>query len=416
VTLAGPARRILVFAPFPPDPNGLHGGSRVIGQLIEGLARRHEVALLYLRAPRDLPLADTLRPQLALAEEITTLPHRGSIRLAAAVRAASRAGGVLRGRPVWVTDWTVATFRERARAIAHDWRPDVVQAEFHVMGQYLSAGTDAVRVLVEHEPGAPIAAELARTERGLRQIARRLDSLAWRRYERNVLGRPHAVVAFTEEDRAALLALEPSAHVVRIAPGVPLPPEPLDSVGAHPPRVLYLGSFVHPPNTAAACRLARDIFPAVHARRPDALLEVVGGSPPPQIRALERPGVVVVGGVDDVAPYLARAAVVAAPLGLGGGVRIKVLEAFAAGKAVVATPRALAGLDIVPGEHALVATTDQEFSAALVTLLDNPARRTALARAAREWASVHLRWSDAVSRYEALYEELLGTREGAANR
>jgi glycosyltransferase involved in cell wall biosynthesis len=196
--------------------------------------------------------------------------------------------------------------------------------------------------------------------------------------------------------------------VVRIRPGITSPARAGESGRPEPGRVLFLGSFVHPPNVDAATRLARRIFPAVRSAVPGATLEIVGDAPPPAVRALAGDGVVVSGPVPDARPHLEAAAVVAAPLRLGGGVRVKVIESLAAGKAVVATPRALAGLSLESGTHAVVGESDAELSDALIALLRDPGRRRRLGDAARAWASEHLDWGHAVYAYERLYASLLG--------
>jgi polysaccharide biosynthesis protein PslH len=401
--------RVLLLLPFPPDADGEHGAARISGQLLESLTTAHDIAAIYLRSREEPPIDRALGERLALAVEVERPPHHGPGRTR---RAGRRALGLVTGRPLWATDWAVPAFGARLREVARDWRPDVVQAEMHVMGQYLQRLPDPAppTVLVEYDPGAAAAADLAAWERGLRGSARRVDALAWRRFERGVLPAAGAVVAFTEEDRAVLSELAPDARVVRISPGIDLPTQPSDPVGAQPPRVLFLGSFVHPPNIDAATRLARKVMPAVRARVPEAGLEIVGDAPPGEVRALVGDGIVVTGHVPDVRPYLDRAAVVAAPLRLGGGMRVKVLEALAAGKAVVATPRAIAGVGLVPGTHALVAETDAELSDALATLLEDPALRERLGAAARRFATEQLDWEHALARYGDLYAALLSGR------
>jgi glycosyltransferase involved in cell wall biosynthesis len=170
--------------------------------------------------------------------------------------------------------------------------------------------------------------------------------------------------------------------------------------------VLFIGSFVHPPNVDAAIRLAESIFPAVRARVPSARLELVGDQPPAAVRRLAGAAVDVTGYVPDTRPHVDAAAVVAAPLRLGGGMRLKVLEALAAGKAVVATPRAVAGLDLEPGTHAVVADGDAELGDALVELLEDPARRRRIGSAARDFARERLDWRHTVAAYERLYDSL----------
>jgi glycosyltransferase involved in cell wall biosynthesis len=375
------------------------------GQLLERIVARHEAAALYLQAAEEPPIDARLATRLALAEPVERPSlHSGS----AATRAARRALGLVGGRPVWATDWRVPGFGRRLRELVSDWRPDVVQAELLVMGQYLDAmpRSGPPAVVVDHDPGHVAAAGLAVRERGLRRAARRVDAAAWRRYGRRVLAASDAAVAFTDADLELLRPLSATARLVRIAPGIELPAHPADPIGAQPPRILFLGSFVHPPNVEAAIRLATEILPAVRARVPDARLEIVGDAPPPPVRGLAGDGVVVTGRVPDARAYLDAAAVVAAPLRLGGGMRVKVLEALGAGKALVATPRAVAGLDLEPGTHALVGESDAELAAALAELLVDRDRRRRMGTAAREWACDRLDWGRAVAAYERLWDSL----------
>jgi glycosyltransferase involved in cell wall biosynthesis len=408
-------RRILFLAPFPPDPDGTHGGCRAVGELIDQLAGRIDAAVLHMRAPGEPPMPEALTRRLALVEEVMrpdldSTPLRRAAGLVRAVR------GLSAGRPAWASDWRAPALAGRVAEIVHDWRPHVVQADFHVMGQYLPAARGAAQVLVEHEAGAAAAAELARWEGGIRGLARRVDAVTWRLYERRVIAGAGATVTFTERDRALLKRLDPTARIVRIPLGVRIPGLALDPVGANPPRVLFVGNFAHPPNVQSAVDLARSIFPLVSARRPEARLELVGEDPPPAVLRLAGPRVAVRGGVPDPRPYLDRAALVAVPARIGGGMRVKVLEALAAGKAVVATRRALAGIDLVPGEHALVGDSDRELADGIVELLDDPERRGRIAAAGRAWAAANLRWGAAADAYTELYESLLRARPPGTDR
>jgi glycosyltransferase involved in cell wall biosynthesis len=185
--------------------------------------------------------------------------------------------------------------------------------------------------------------------------------------------------------------------------GFELSMAPLDAAGTEPATLLFVGNFNHVPNLDAALHLAADIFPLIRQRRPDALLRLVGERPPVEVAAS---GVELTGRVPDVLPYLDAATVVVAPLRLGGGTRVKVAEALAAGKAVVAYPSALDGLDVEHGRHVLVARDAREFVVAVSSLLDDQPRRVALANAARVWAEEHLSWKSPLDRYDELYARL----------
>jgi polysaccharide biosynthesis protein PslH len=164
---------------------------------------------------------------------------------------------------------------------------------------------------------------------------------------------------------------------------------------------------MHEPNVDAAVRLARDVFPRLRDAFPDLVLELVGHAVPREVRALAGPGVRVHGDVPDVTPYLERAAVFVAPIRLGGGTRVKVLEALAAGKAVVVTQRAAEGISATPGEHLLLAETDEDLAAAVAELLRNPARRAEIGEAAYSWARENVSWDRSAALLERLYSSLI---------
>jgi glycosyltransferase involved in cell wall biosynthesis len=177
--------------------------------------------------------------------------------------------------------------------------------------------------------------------------------------------------------------------------------------------LLFFGSFVHPPNIEAALRLVRQIFPAVQMRFPELKLYIVGDQPPPELSRFASEKVIITGKVPDLTPYLDRAAVVVIPLSSGAGMRVKTLEALAAGKAVVATGMAISGLNLAEGEQVLLADEDKDLVEAVACLLAHPEQRAALAKGARAWASANLGWKKSIEAYEELYRALI-SRPGRA--
>ncbi|HKU63109.1 MAG TPA: glycosyltransferase [Gemmatimonadales bacterium] len=404
---AAPPRRLLFLAPFPPRRDATHGGSRAIAELVHALAGRHRVGLLYLTAADDPPVDPLLEQRCDLivgAKRPSPAGRSGRLRHQARLAAA-----LLRGQPLWVSGWGSPELLAVVRRVARDWRPDLVQLEYHLMGRYLPAlhGVPAPRVLRQLEPGTASSLDREAQRRGAARLASRLDRWAWARYERRLMREVQAVVALTERDEAALRQLAPDAPIVRIPLDVPVPAQALNPSGHGRPSVLFVGSYSHPPNADAAERLVRGIFPPVRRELPEAALSIVGADPPAGLGQRGGEGVEVTGRVPDVTPYLDAAAVFAAPLRLGGGMRVKVLEALAAGKAVVASPRAVDGLSVANGKQVVLAETDEEFATAIVELLREPQRRLELARRAREWATANLGQERTTLAFEHLYDTLL---------
>lgn len=150
-------------------------------------------------------------------------------------------------------------------------------------------------------------------------------------------------------------------------------------------EMLFLGSLDWFPNVDAIRYFAAEIFPLIHKLDPSIRLSIVGRRPSEELHALASatPGFTMVGEVEDVRPYLARAGVVVVPLRIGGGTRIKILEAMAAGKVVVSTTIGAEGLEVDHGEHLLLADTPRDFAETTVRALDAAAyaEMPALARA-----------------------------------
>ncbi len=142
------------------------------------------------------------------------------------------------------------------------------------------------------------------------------------------------------------------------------------------PTIFYAGAYWWQPNLEAAHELIAEIFPRLRAMCPAARLVLIGASPTDEMQAAARADdhIVVTGQIDDLRPYLAQADVVAVPLLNGGGIRSKILEAFAAGVPVVSTTKGAEGIDVVDGRDLLLRDGAAEFAAGIKELWDEPER------------------------------------------
>jgi glycosyltransferase involved in cell wall biosynthesis len=270
---------------------------------------------------------------------------------------------------------------------------DVVLVEHVLAAQYLDClGTGAPPVIfTDHDvrasfPAGHIAQSGSLVHR-LRLPLDLFDRALWRRYARRAYRSAAVVSVPTEEDARIVTAQAPGVRVEVLPFGMALPASaPESECEREPDTLLFVGNYDHPPNRDAALWLGRDIMPLVWARRPEARLWLVGRNPTPEVRALASDRVTVTGEVPSVHEYLARCSTFVAPLRLGGGMRIKLIEALASGAPVVTTPVGSRGLGAEPGRHLLVAQTAREFADAVACVLDNASLRARLGIAGRELA------------------------------
>ena len=238
------------------------------------------------------------------------------------------------------------------------------------------------------------------------------------RMEQRAAQTARAIVAVSDRDAAHYRDL--GASRVYVAPnGVDTRAYAALRAGAHSaePVILFVGTMSWPPNVSAVHFLASVVLPAVRRRLPAVRLRVVGADPTPEVQSLAAlPGVEVTGRVPHIEPYLREAHVLAVPLEAGGGTRLKILEAFAAGVPVVATAVAAEGLAVIADHHLLLAERDR-FAESVTEVLLDPGRAARRAAHARKLAAQRYDWN-AIGQvtYRAVEESVERTDRGDRNR
>jgi glycosyltransferase involved in cell wall biosynthesis len=241
----------------------------------------------------------------------------------------------------------------------------------------------------------------------LQREARRVRS-----FERDQYGKFSRVVVVSDEDRAALAALDQGLRITVIPNGVDLARySPSDGAERDSSSVVFSGVMSYPPNVAAARYLATEVMPLVKEKRPDACLTIVGRAPAPEVTALAEPGAVTVTGeVQDMRAWLSRARVYACPMVSGTGIKNKLLEALSTGLPCVVTPLALQGLKPDVLDHMIVGTTAGELADGLIEVLDDDALAARLGQGGRRYVEQNHDWSSVARAYERLYLEVIGDR------
>jgi polysaccharide biosynthesis protein PslH len=402
---------ILCVSQIPASPPRFGAQARTHG-LMTQLARRHNLTAAIL--VDDEFDADECRGAMqAYCREVVMVPNPcGRPGLAKRLLQLRSLGSIRSFERLRVT---LPALQQSLDGILRAKRFDVVNLEFPYLGHYdlRQAPPDAkppAVVVDSHEIAHDLARQFARTHGSM---GRRLYAAAnWRKLRREELGTyRHAdgVYLCSAADEQRLLDQAPGLHTAVVPNAADVEhyqPRPTDP----PPdgrTVVYFGLLSTVPNIDAVVHFAQDIWPRIVAAHPEARLKIIGGRPPPSLLALAGPGIEFTGFVPDLRPHLAAAAAAVVPLRLGGGTRLKIVEAMAMGKAIVSTTLGAEGIEVVKGRDILIEDRPADFADAVNRLLAEPELAARIGRSARRLAVERYGWSEAARTLEGFYCQIL---------
>ncbi|MCB8945723.1 MAG: glycosyltransferase [Ardenticatenaceae bacterium] len=397
--------KILILTPQLPYPPQ-QGTSLRNYHIIRGLAQRHEVTLLsFLEGNQTAdPAAIAPLQALCLRVETVAVPPRSGMK---------RLWQLVSGRlPDMAHRLYSPVYEIALRRVLAESQFDVIQVEGIELARYMSiigAASEARLIFDDHNAETELQRRNFLTDLGQprRWVA---AAYSWvqvrrlRRFERWACETADAVVAVSETDKKHLQSLAPSLQSpVSVIPNSidvrayqqPVAPESYDLV--------FSGKMDYRPNVDAVLWFAAEVWPLICAERPSTTWAIVGQKPHPRLEAVQGlPGVTVTGWVEQVQPYLAGAQVIVMPFRIGSGTRLKLIEAMAAGKAIVSTPIGAEGFPIEHDGELLLAETAEEMATAVLELLYHPQQRLRLGRAAQQFAQRY-DWRQVVPLFEKIY-------------
>ncbi|MGH9558016.1 MAG: glycosyltransferase [Bryobacteraceae bacterium] len=364
--------RVLFVSPYPICPP-VHGGGVFMYQTVRELARLCELHLIVL-----------------LDHPHERAPHEELERICGSVEYMVRMEGRQKvfGSP---EPHAIREFRNPDLAwLIHRQiymcHIDLLQLEYTVLGQYSGSFRRIPSILFEHDVYfQSIARRLPYMKNPIVRIKARWEYLRALRYELHLLPKPDRIQVCSEENRDYLISFLPRL-AGRIDAGLRAGIDTSRyqfSTGREPFTMLFLGSFRHLPNEEALHWFVHKILPRVRSKEPRARLIVIGSDPPPRHSLPEADAIELAGFVEDVREPLSRYSLFVCPILSGSGVRVKLLEAFAAGIPVVSTRLGAEGLAAKDGEICALADDPELFAERVVHLMQNPVKAAELARRAR---------------------------------
>lgn len=371
------------------------GGKIRTYQMLRQLKRGHQVT--YLSLATDADPAEAYVRAREYCHRLVTVPWREPARFSAAFYR-GLAANLASPLPYAVEKYRSAAMRRAVDAeLAERGDYDVVVCDFLAPSVNLPGRLPVASVLFEHNVEATIWRRHAETASGVRRAFFRSQWRKMARYEREACRRFDAVAAVSELDRDAIRDEYGVDCVLDVPTGVdhdyfrPLGGEP------SPSEIVFTGSMDWMPNEDGVLWFAREVLPLVAREVPGARFTVVGRKPTAAVVELGRsdPRVTVTGRVDDIRPYVDRAAAFVVPLRVGGGTRLKIYEAMAMAKAVVSTSVGAEGLPLESGSDLLVADEPADLARAVVRLLADRDEARRMGETARELVRERFGWDRA---------------------
>jgi sugar transferase (PEP-CTERM/EpsH1 system associated) len=395
--------RILVVAPTVPYPPNWGFGIRVFN-LLKELGTDHEVSLACFAGDQDREKVDAIRSICSAVHTVAPplLDLRG--------KRTRQLRSMLSRQSFQTAGHSSPEMTQLLRDLSASGDFDVVQFESSQLISLLP--TSPIPVLLdEHNIEYELLQRMMEVETSpMRKAYNWREYRKFEREETAAWARVDGCVMTSDREAEIVRNVVPQQRV-HVAPnGVDVDYfSPVDDA-VDPDEIVFTGLMSYRPNNDAARFFAREVLPIILASRPTARLTLVGLGAQEHVGSLAGPNVSVVSDVPDVRPYVRRASVVAVPLRMGSGTRLKVLEGLSMGKALVSTSVGCEGIAVRAGEHLLIEDDATRFADAVVRLLDDAAQRARLGVAGRELVESAYSWSSISHALSAFQVDVVHSR------
>jgi glycosyltransferase involved in cell wall biosynthesis len=374
------------------------GGQIRTLEMLKRLHARHDVDYLTLASSAHpegpARAAEYCRRHFAVPHAVSAKPSPGFFW--------DLAAGLAGELPVAIARWRSEAMRRQANELDRQERYDAIVCDFLAPAASLDHWPRLV--LFQHNVEALIWQRHAeQAPSPLHRWYLRAQAAKMERFEARASRQFRRVICVSEQDAALTrqrygrqdaLWVPTGVDVQYFAPTGPPPPPRQD--------LIFLGSMDWLPNVDGAEWLAAEILPRIWQQRPNTTLALVGRRPVPRLQALASdPRIVVSGTVDDVRPWLHSSLVSIVPLRIGGGTRLKIYEAMAAGVPTVSTSVGAEGLAVSPDRDILLGDSPEHFAEQCLSLLNHPPRRQLLAHNAAQFVHLHCGWEAVTSAFES---------------
>lgn len=391
--------------PYPPN-----AGPRVkTWHVLRYLARRgHEVTLVAYVRPDEAEFVPVLN-------QVCTAVHTVPIRRSRLADVWYWSRSHLSGRPWLIERDDLRPMRNLVNRLLAEQSFDVIHADQLTMTQFALRQKRPFTIFDAHNATWSISDRMFANANAVLRPLLRLEALRIKRYEGMLIQAFDHTMVVIEPDKHALLQCVSDGIANKIAPRISTIPIAIDAQELQPiqrkpdsTNIMTLGSLTYPPNADGIRWFIREVFPLVQQQAPETTLTIIGKSPPADFlqAAEQQPDKIkVTGYVPDLTPYMEQAALMVVPVRAGGGMRVRLLEAFARAMPAVTTTVGLEGIQATHRQEVLVADDPVSFAQETIRLLRDKGLQAQLSRNGRLLAENRYDWQVVLKQMDAVYAQ-----------
>ncbi len=374
----------------------------------------HKITLASFVRPEELPYIDVVK-------KVCSAVHAVPVRRSRIMDGIYFLRSQMTGRPFLVERDDLSEMRSLVNRIVSSGSVDVIHADQLTMTQFAfplpfqNGPKKPSLVFDAHNAVWTITERMKQNAAAYLKLPLALETRQIKRYEAMIVKDFDVTLAVTAPDRLALLdAFHQQGY--KGAPQISVIPIAVDTQQIWPvPRpqgslnILTMGTLYYPPNADGIRWFIQQVFPLVRQKLPNVHLTIIGKNPPKDFQKLaedKESGIVTTGFVPELDPYFAASAITVVPVRAGGGMRVRILEAFARAAPVVTTTVGLEGIDACPGEDVLVADTPEDFARSVINLLEDQELQERIASNGRRLVEKKYDWQVVLGELDRVYKNL----------
>jgi polysaccharide biosynthesis protein PslH len=391
--------KILFLTPYTPLPPNFGGAIRIY-HILKYLTKHHDVTVAGLGDQQEKKLMEEHFPSLKGKVHYVGSGVWKTSKWITFTRA------LRKGNSHWHSLTVVPQMQALIDRLLEQHSFDVIQSEFPVMAFY-HFKTNAIKILDAHNVEYDNFARMAKGSSSMmyRMYYRREANKMFQE-EVDAASRQQAIFACSERDIRLFDRDVPEVPKFLIPNGVDLDYFETQEEEPEPNRLVFVGMMKYLPNKDGMNFFLDEIFPKIREKVPEVKISIVGGQPGQELLSRRSEHVEVTGFVDDVRPYIRRASVYVVPLRMGGGTRLKILEAMSMKKPLVTTKIGCEGIDLQHMDTAIIADDPSAFADGVVELLQNRTARECMTQKAYELVEQTYSWEKVGEKIGQAYRKI----------